>query len=143
MKHTGPERWFMDKIEKTVLEWIKKAENDYLACRILMQAKEFPVDVFCFHCGQTVEKNLKAVLVYHQKKIKKIHDLGSLLEECMEFVPELEDIVDDVEVLESFGPEVRYPGWPDIHPEDIPELLEKMEKVRERIRGYFKDRGIL
>jgi len=133
----------MDKMSNAVREWISKAENDYRACGILLEAPEYPADVVAFHLQQTVEKYLKAILVLQQKRIKKIHDLEALLLECSESAPELPVLIEDVLVLDSYGPETRYPGLSDIYPEDIPPLLEKTSKIRTVIRAYFEKKGIL
>lgn len=133
----------MDKLANAVREWIGKAENDYLACRILLEAPGCPADVVAFHLQQTVEKYLKAILVLQQKRIKKTHDLEALLLECFESGQELPLLIEDVLVLDSYGPETRYPGISDIFPEDIPTLLEKTSKIRLAVRGYFEKEGIL
>jgi len=52
-------------------------------------------------------------------------------------------LIEDVLVLDSYGPETRYPGLSDIYPEDIPPLLEKTSKIRTVIRAYFEKKGIL
>lgn len=137
------ERLSMDKLSKAVHEWINKAENDYLACTILLDAPGYPADVVAFHLQQTVEKYLKAILVLQQKRVKKIHDLEALLLECSESAPELPSLIEDVLILDSYGPETRYPGLSDIFPEDIPGLLEKTSKIRSVIRGHFEREGIL
>jgi HEPN domain-containing protein len=133
----------MDSRQKITVEWVGKAENDYRACMILLGAKDFPVDVLCFHCQQTVEKYLKAVLVFHQKRIRKTHDLEALLLECTELVPSLDGLMDGVLALEGFGPEARYPGRSDISFEDVPGLIEKTEAIRSAIRSWFEKAGVL
>lgn len=133
----------MDRSHGTAHQWISKAENDYRACMILIAAKDYPVDVLCFHCKQMVEKYPKAVLVFHQKRVRKIHDLEALLVECTELVPDLDVLMEDVLALESFGPEARCPGWSDIGSEDVPELTEKATTIRTVIRSYFEKAGVL
>jgi len=133
----------MDKLREVVLEWIQKAENDFLAVEILMRAETCPLDVLCFHCQQTAEKYMKAILVERQKRVRKIHDLQALLDECLDLAPELESVSGDILDLQSYGPEVRYPGWPDISVDDLPRVMQMMERIRRQIRGYFESRGVL
>ena len=99
----------MDKLKTVVKEWVKKAENDFKACMILKDSDDPPLDVIGFHCQQTVEKYLKAVLVYHQRHVRKIHDLGEIFRECCELDPYFEFLKEEIMELNAFGPDVRYP----------------------------------
>jgi len=55
-------------------EWIVKAQNDLKTAIILYQEKG-PSNTLCFHCHQTVEKYLKAYLVFKDIHFEKIHHL--------------------------------------------------------------------
>ena len=53
--------------------WIKKAENDLIAAKILFKTKpEPPLDIICFHAQQCAEKYIKAYLVYHNIEFEKL-----------------------------------------------------------------------
>jgi HEPN domain-containing protein len=67
-----------------VLKWIKKAENDIKVAKYILQLEDLITDVACFHCQQAVEKYLKAFLTYHNQRVGKTHDIGRLLQMCIE-----------------------------------------------------------
>jgi HEPN domain-containing protein len=41
-----------------------------------------PIEIVCYHCQQSAEKALKAILAYHEETILKTHDLKRLLDLC-------------------------------------------------------------
>lgn len=45
-------------------EWLRKARNDLVSARILLAHGDPVTDTACFRCQQSVEKTLKAFLVY-------------------------------------------------------------------------------
>ncbi len=57
--------------EKTVKEWIKKADHDLKIGKDEYTTKDPVTDMICFHMQQCVEKYLKAYLIFHGKEIKK------------------------------------------------------------------------
>ena len=82
-------------IKDLVNKWIKKAEKDLLTAERELSFEDPITDTVCFHCQQTVEKYLKAFLVYHQIYFPKTHRIMDLLELCAtkdsSFKDELED----------------------------------------------------
>jgi HEPN domain-containing protein len=66
-------------MKKTTREWVRKAESDYqLAVTIARGTKPFH-DEQCFHCQQSAEKYLKAILEELGIAIPKTHILVALL----------------------------------------------------------------
>ena len=49
----------MDKLTK---QWVVKAESDYRVVGQLTKSADFDADPICFHCQQSAEKYLKALL---------------------------------------------------------------------------------
>ena len=43
------------------------------------------LDNACFHCQQSIEKNLKAFLCYNGENIERTHDIDFLLQKCANF----------------------------------------------------------
>jgi len=70
--------------EDVVLRWLKKADNDLKAVEYLLDAADAPLDIICFHCQQAVEKFLNAYLTWADIRVKKTHDLESILNLCIE-----------------------------------------------------------
>ncbi|OGX41263.1 MAG: hypothetical protein A3C53_00930 [Omnitrophica WOR_2 bacterium RIFCSPHIGHO2_02_FULL_68_15] len=66
-----------------VHEWFEKARHDLDAAGRELRADGWP-DIVCFHCQQTVEKLLKALLLAQGRDLAKYrwHDLLRLLEAC-------------------------------------------------------------
>jgi len=70
--------------EEVVLRWLKKAENDLKTVKYLLTLEDAPTDVISFHCQQAVEKYFKAYLTLVDVRVKKIHDLETILALCTE-----------------------------------------------------------
>lgn len=114
-------------------EWVKKAEEDYKAAKILLGASEFPPSVVGFHAQQCTEKYLKAFLANHGKKFPRTHDLVKLNSSCIEIDPDFENIVDSLHILNPFSVGFRYPGV-EANAEESREAMEHAERVRKFIR---------
>lgn len=125
-------------MKKLTMEWIKKAEGDYLVAKREFKATPPVYEAVCFHAQQCIEKYMKAVLQENNIEFERTHDLGSLLERCQNFVPELNKF--EVELLEitSFAVEVRYPGMKVTRTEGK-KSISIMNKVRSIICIYFKN----
>lgn len=90
-------------------KWINIAERDYAVSITLNELhRPLPVEVICFHCQQSVEKSLKAILAYNNADIPKTHDIRLLNLLCQKFISEV--IVDSrvAETISDFAVETRY-----------------------------------
>ena len=72
-----------------VQEWLKKAEQDLRASKVLEKADQKDIEVIAFHCHQSVEKFIKAVLVYKQIEFSKTHDIELIRTLLKPSAPEL------------------------------------------------------
>jgi len=93
-----------------VREWLTKAEKDLLSARILLEHEPPVLETACFHCQQTVEKALKAFLVWKAVPFEKVHSLTYLLDLCETQEPGFASLRDKAEALAPYAVEVRYPG---------------------------------
>jgi HEPN domain-containing protein len=66
-------------MKKETRAWIRKAEGDWRAAVHESSARDPERDVVAFHCQQSAEKYLKALLLELGQPIPKIHDLDQLL----------------------------------------------------------------
>ena len=84
---------------------------------------------FCYHCHQAAEKSLKGFFVFHKTKFHKIHDLIALLNICLTQDKTLEFLREDLETLNQYYIETKYP--PDM-PIDYPkeEAREAIDKAK-------------
>lgn len=56
-----------------------------------------------FHCQQTVEKALKALLVRHDQPFRRVHDLAELGRQCVELAPQLEPLLVQAAPLSEYA----------------------------------------
>jgi len=69
-------------MKREVIEWVDKAEGDFVSAKREYQARKKPnFDATCFHAQQSAEKYLKAYLQALNIPIPKTHDLVRLLSE--------------------------------------------------------------
>ena len=118
-----------DEMKLYVKQWIDKAEEDLVVVNQLMTMEYPPKGAVGFHCQQSVEKFLKAFLLFHEVDIPKTHNIEYLLEIAKKFNTEFGLI--DPGNLTDYGVEVRYPG-DFLEPSSI-ELtffIEVVEKVK-------------
>ena len=86
---------------------IKIAECDYMACKAMEQhfPDEFAVRTALYHLQQSVEKLLKATIMYNGEYPAFTHDIEKLVEHCkrlgVTFSDELEDVSDSLTLWES------------------------------------------
>ncbi|MCI0519660.1 MAG: HEPN domain-containing protein [Chloroflexi bacterium] len=97
------------------LEWIKKAEDDYISGWRELRARHNPnYDAACFHAQQCVEKYLKARLIEAGLGFPKTHDLAQLLELLKPIEPLWITYLEAARALTDYSVEFRYPGeWAD------------------------------
>ena len=93
-----------------VQAWLLKAANDLLSARILLGHDPPVLGTACFHCQQTVEKGLKAFLVWKEVPFEKVHSLTYLLDLCEGQDSGYTSLRDRAETLAPYAVEVRYPG---------------------------------
>lgn len=93
------------------IEWIDKAEGDFATASREMRARNLPnYDAVCFHAQQTAEKFLKAVLQENGRTVPRTHSLAELLALIIEFEPVHLLMQPDLNLLEGFAVQYRYPG---------------------------------
>ncbi len=120
-------------------EWVEFAERDYDAANLLAESHNPPFEIIAYHCQQTAEKYLKAILIENDKPVPHIHDLGKLNTECRKFQTELNVIQGICERLTPFGTVTRYPGSAmKVGPEHLPLVLAWTEKIRNTVRLQLK-----
>ena len=89
--------------------WMNLAQRDYdIAVHLQKTFIPLPVETICFHCQQTVEKALKAVLAYYENDIPKTHNIRTLAELCKEHTNE--QLIEDksADTVTAFAVITRY-----------------------------------
>jgi HEPN domain-containing protein len=89
---------------------VRKAEADYRLAKKLARGSEPFRDQLCFHCQQSAEKYLKALLEELGIAVAKTHDLKKLFTVLQPHYPELRSVKRGLVFLTQFAVETRYPG---------------------------------
>lgn len=93
-----------------VRDWLWKAENDLKAAKAISHYYEDPpTDTICYHSHQVVEKCLKAVLLFFDADLVKVHDLIEILNLCIQHEPDLNAFRESLETLNQYYIEAKYP----------------------------------
>jgi len=74
------------------------------------ERRSYP-DQICFHCQQSAEKYLKALLEELGEPVPKIHDLDELLALLLPHYPQLSALARGLALLTTFAVAARYPGF--------------------------------
>ena len=100
----------MNEIEKNkILHWLRFASEDLQMANYLMNS-EFPIfRGVCFDCQQSVEKNLKAYLLFFKQQIVKTHDLDFLIDILKPFDNNIENYGTKCKTLINYAVAQRYP----------------------------------
>ena len=91
--------------------WIAKADEDLAAAERLVSLDDSLAAVVCFHCQQSAEKYLKAVLVELGRNVPRTHNLEDLLVLLLPDYPHLSTLRRGLKFLIQFAVEARYPGF--------------------------------
>jgi HEPN domain-containing protein len=95
--------------------WFEKGDRDLRAAQSLMDDPDPVTDIICFHCQQAAEKYLKGFLVHSEAGFARVHDLRYLLNLCLEIDAEFERLAEEIDDLNSYAVEPRYPADLPIH----------------------------
>jgi HEPN domain-containing protein len=100
-------------------DWLRIARRDWH--RIHVMLADGDADGAGFFLQQAVEKYLKAFLLRHGWKLKKVHTLQSLLDEVEVFAPEAASLRPLCERVSGFYVSERYPsvGGEGLQVEDV------------------------
>jgi HEPN domain-containing protein len=90
--------------------WLTKASRDLSAARLLAEDRPALVDIAIYHCQQAAEKALKGFLVHWDLRIEKTHDIGLLIERCMQVEPVFGTWSDAGDRLTVYATAYRYRG---------------------------------
>lgn len=130
--------------EEVSRRWLAKAENDLKAVKQLLTFEDAPTDVISFHCQQSVEKYLKSYLTLVDVRVKKTHDLETILYLCIGEDKDFKEL--DTEEIANFtfyAVEIRYPeDYIELTISEAEELYKIARKVRDFVRGKLKEKDL-
>ncbi|MBC7815876.1 MAG: HEPN domain-containing protein [Planctomycetaceae bacterium] len=97
-------------MKRLTREWVAKAEADFHVADALQHTRPPVHDARCFHCQQSAEKYLKALLEELGATIPRTHNLEDLLALLLPHYPQLRSLRRGLIFLTDFAVETRYPG---------------------------------
>ena len=120
--------------KKYSLEWIEKSYHDLKGSRILFEASHYS-DTIAYLLHQSLEKMLKALYAYENKKIKKSHNLLELYELSPVKIELTEDEVYLLSIATTYYINQRYPVSHTLFPDkdEIKDILDFTESLFDRI----------
>ena len=116
-------------------EWVEKAEGDFqVATQIMRRRKQRVYDAACFHAQQTVEKYFKAWLCETGVAFPKTHDLAALLKLLLPLEPLWSAFLPQVQLLEDYAVDFRYPG-DTATLDEARQALKNCKSIRREVRS--------
>src|SRR5258707_11816593 len=97
-------------MKRRTRQWVLKAEEDIQVARSLAAMAKPKRDATCFHCQQSAEKYLKALLQELGLVVPKTHDLEGLLDLLLPHAATLATFRRTLRSLTRHAVDVRYPG---------------------------------
>jgi len=92
-----------------ILQWISKARQDMIAAEKLLDDNSLTLaGIIGFHCQQSVEKFLKAFLVFKDFDFLRTHNLEELRDKCGEY--DADFLKMDYFDLTDYAVDYRYPN---------------------------------
>ncbi len=114
-------------------EWQRLAAMDLSSAEYLLNMNPVPIEIICYHCQQSAEKNLKGYLVLRGTTPPKIHDLDELCKLCSKFSGTFKDIADHCSDLAAYGIQPRYPMGLMLEEQDVRQALESAKAIQDFI----------
>ena len=123
-----------EDLRSLVAQWTAKAEQDFEAAVHLLEEGARFADTIGFLSQQSVEKYLKAFLIFRGIEFPRTHDIHKLLQLVATADAEMAASLADTDLLTPFGVEVRYPGdKPEMLPGGASESIELARRVRDAV----------
>lgn len=120
------------------LEWFEKADEDELLARAGLKEKASPSGI-CFLSQQMAEKYLKGLIVFHNQKFSKVHDLLELEKILIHFEPDIKNYEENMDLLNRYYIETRYPGdYSEFTLEEAKNALEAAQRIKDFVLEKVK-----
>ena len=115
-----------------IAEWFQYADMDLASAEHLQSMRPQPLEIICFLCQQSAEKNLKGYLICKTAtEPPKTHDLIFLNNKCLDIDERFSSIDKACGVLNRYGVQPRYPNELGITENDMQKALEYARLVRD------------
>ena len=132
MKELPPE--VLDEAKR----WLQEASEELAAAKALSIHFEIPGRIICLHAHLTVEKAIKALLIYQGILVPRVHDLFDLQGRLTDNkVVTISD--DDLEILNPWSIRGRYPAdLPDPTSKELDSTLKAAQTIFDEISSYIE-----
>jgi HEPN domain-containing protein len=114
--------------------WVRKAEADLDGANDLARAARPYHDLICFHCQQSAEKYLKALLIELGVSFPKTHRLEDLLLLLLPHDVSLKKLRRTLVALSRYAVDYRYPDE-NATKREAKAALRQAARVREQVRA--------
>jgi HEPN domain-containing protein len=126
----------MDDKQTTLRRWLLRAQHDLETAEAMIDHRNPPTDIVCYHCQQCAEKCLKAFLVERDQDFPKTHDLERLLALCIEYDAACATIEEEVVRLTGYAVTTRYiDDWREIGEDEAREAIMNAGRVSSFLRS--------
>ena len=118
--------------------WLRKAEDDLRAARVLGSGTPPLRGIAVYHCQQAAEKALKGLLVAFEVRFAKTHDVRALLEMAVAIEPTFASWKGAAIRLTPFAYLYRYPG-PGEEPDEetMREAIDDADAIVDRVNSFL------
>jgi len=125
--------------KKYAMEWLDKAKHSLEAAKILYEAGHY-TDVIGFELQQAVEKILKSIPAFNNRKIKRTHDLSILIRDVSGYIEVKTEYIKLCEIATDYYVIERYPSIMKDLPSspEIKRVLDMAFDLYRRIRDYIE-----
>jgi HEPN domain-containing protein len=122
---------------------MEKARNDLKVVEHLIDMEDAPTDMLLFHCQQAIEKYLKAYLTWCDIRMRKTHDLETILNLCIEEDKKFGILKKErLSKLTIYATAIRYPEETiESTMDDVKKFYQVAEKVKKFVVKRLKKKG--
>jgi HEPN domain-containing protein len=111
----------LQTVAEATLEWLDKARRDLSAVSRLLESPDPLIDMALYHCQQSAEKSVKALLTFFDEPFPKTHEMSILSKLLEPHDTSFESLLSRARALDRYIWQPRYPGLP------IPEMETALE----------------
>ena len=127
-------------MDNLVAEWIKFSDTDLATAKYLYEnMRPIPLEIVCYHCQQSVEKALKAFLIYSRVKPEKTHNLEFLRSKCENIDESFVEIAKKCVDLNPYSSQPRYPMEIEITDDDTSLAIQDSGEINEFVKGKINN----
>lgn len=115
-------------------KWFDMANTDLGVAKHLNKTYHpKPLEIVCYHCQQSAEKNIKALIIYCKLPggLPKIHDLSFLLNQLKNQIKIADIYYDYADALTPYGVAIRYPNELFLTEKHAQEAIKNAEAILE------------